>query len=150
MLVFAQFDQADQQLGNLQNALEQMQQKLGNLGGGLGGLGGGAGGVAGLMSYLPWIALTWIVFFVMRRGAGPTLALDDFEINPTARVRNGTVIRIEGRKKGFLAKLFSLMNLDPSAKWTATRDSVQFEDAGLFGKYMIIMPIRLNNLLPKQ
>jgi hypothetical protein len=147
MLVFAQFDQADQQLGNLQNALEQMQQKLGNLGGGLGGLGGGGGGVAGLMSYLPWVALAWIAFLVMRRGGGPTLALDDFEINPTARVKNGTVIRIEGRKKGPIAKLFSLMNLDPSAKWTATRDSVQFEDAGLFGKTMTIVPMRQINVI---
>ena len=136
MTLFAQFDQADQQLGNLQNALEQMQQRIQ---GGLGNLGGSA---SGLMSYLPWIALAWIVYLVMRRGGGPTFALSDFQLNPTARVKDGVVIKIAGRQHGVIGRLISLVGMSPDMQWLATKDAVRLEYDSLFGRNVSIVPMR--------
>jgi hypothetical protein len=136
MTVFDEFAQIDQLAGKLQNGLQQIQERLQ---GGMPNIGGGLGGVT---SYLPWVAFAWIAYLVWRRGEGPTLALSDFEINQTARVRNGTVIRISGRRKGFAGKLFSSISLDPVTTWSATKEAVHYESTGLFGRSMSIIPLR--------
>src|SRR4051794_17374826 len=113
MMVFDDFDQINQLAGNLQGQLQQVQQQL------QGGLSGVGGGLSGALTYLPWIGLAWFAYFVMRRSAGPTVALTDIEINPTARVTNGPVIRFGCRRKGIVAKVLSIFNLDSQVSWTA-------------------------------
>jgi hypothetical protein len=145
MMVFDDFDQVGQLAGNLQNGLQQVQQQIQ---GGMGDLGGAIpGGLGGLLSYLPWIALAWFAYFVMRRSAGPTVALNEIEINHTARVKNGDVIRFDGRRRGFVAQLLSVLNLDPGVTWVATKEAVRSEVGGLFGRSTTIVPIRHINVI---
>ena len=140
MLVFDDFAAAEQQLNNLQNALQQAKQQLQ---GGMGNLGGAIpGGVGGFLSYLPWIALAWFAYFVMRRSAGPTVALNEIEIDHTARVKNGDVIRFDGRRKGIVAQILNILNLDPGVSWVATKEAVRSEVGGLFGRSTTIVPMR--------
>jgi len=140
MMVFDDFDQIGQLAGNLQNQLQQLPQQvqgvLPNLGGAL------PGGLGGFLSYLPWIALAWVTYVVIRRSAGPTVALTEVELNPIARVTNGAVIRFDCRRKGIGARALSLFNLDPGVSWIATKEAVRKEFGGLFGRNVTIIPVR--------
>lgn len=145
MMVFDDFAAAEQQLNNLQNALQQAKQQLQ---GGMGNLGGAIpGGLGGLLSYLPWIALAWFAYFVMRRSAGPTVALEAIEINHTARVKDGDVVRFDCHRKGIVAQVLNLFNLDPGVTWVATKEAVRREVGGLFGRQATVVPIRHINVI---